>query len=247
MSRDIILKISIGLFCCYFIYLYSENLNIKIPREIQTILSSAKDNSIKNKESQKSTETPVDTTSYSPVRMDTVASDSVNPTYTQVVQSETSEHIAKSKTHSPDVNFADSQEFLRILNQYRHEHNLEPLIYDAIVEKAAQIQCEYLYRKKINDHLHDNVELPTAQYRLDKTGYVTTSSLYKYRYCENAIHYASMSPSDPDFKQLEYEMFMDYKRSPNHNKNMLNENVTKVGIYTIYDGKDLYNIMVFVN
>jgi uncharacterized protein YkwD len=146
----------------------------------------------------------------------------------------------------PTSNFGDKYEFLKLLNEYRASKGLNFLQYDQVLEKAAQLQCEYNYRQH-NEGGHDNLNpnCTTVYNRVYQVGYKPSKSYPNYICKENCVVY--LNASQTRVLNIEKNILESYKKSDGHNQAMLKDNIEKIGYYTIYDGKDIYNIIVMAN
>lgn len=147
---------------------------------------------------------------------------------------------------SQTSNYGDKYEFLRLLNDYRASKGLNSLKYDETLEKAAKLQCEYNY-KLHNDggHINSNPNYTTVSNRVYQVGYVSTNTYPNYVCKENCVVYLNVS--EYRLSSIEKNILESYKSSNSHNLAMLKENIEKIGYFTIYDGTDVYNIIVMAN
>lgn len=143
-------------------------------------------------------------------------------------------------------NYGNKYEFLRLINEYRVSKNLGTLSYDEHLEKAAQIQCEYNYSVH-NEGGHDNptTNNRTVLNRVYQAGYKPKTSYPDYVCKENCVVYFNIASNR--LSSLEGNILTAYKSSDSHNRAMLISTIEKIGYYTIYDGKDVYNIIVLAN
>jgi uncharacterized protein YkwD len=128
----------------------------------------------------------------------------------------------------------DDIKFSNLINEYRKDNGLKPLEYDNKVEYASQIQTKYNYSHKICEHY--NSKFPTVKERLIRAN-VNNPSCYS----ENLIVIKNVK----SMRNIEEKVLQSYINSKSHKRNMLLSCSKKIGVFTIYDGKDLYSTVVF--
>jgi uncharacterized protein YkwD len=138
---------------------------------------------------------------------------------------------------------------LKLMNKYRSQHGVHPLVYDVELEKAAKLQATYNHKAKRTGDLHYNPVLDRSVDRMNAVGVATIKEQY------SEICYALLN-LDPDmplsrvaapYANMEERMFEGYKGSPSHAEAMRNGTYDKAGIYTVYDGRYIYNTVVFMS
>lgn len=129
-----------------------------------------------------------------------------------------------------------TDDFIEHANWYRTYNHLNTLIYDKKIEEASRIQTMYNYEN--NACVHYNDEFPTLKDRLNEAQIDDILC-----YSENIIVIKNVK----SLENIEKRIFDEYIKSESHRKNMLLECVNSIGIYTFYDGRDLYSTVVFCN
>ena len=118
----------------------------------------------------------------------------------------------------------DPQEAANILNAYRRNHNLGPVTLDPKLMAVAQDQADAMARSdKVS---HTLTRDRTLKKRLVRANYDAAIAV------ENiSAGYWTLA-----------EAFSGWRDSPRHNKNMLREGVTQMGIATQYRGDAKYKV-----
>lgn len=143
-------------------------------------------------------------------------------------------------------NYGNPKKFVQLLNQYRMNHSLPAVGYDPVVEQAAKIQCEYNNLDN-NEGSHYNPKFHTCLDRLNHVNYKSNKD-YKSFYCvENAITFFGIYSNKNWLLNIEQKILQAYIDSPINNNALLNPKIEKIGFYTIYDGEDIYNVLVLTN
>lgn len=130
-------------------------------------------------------------------------------------------------------NNCNRKEFLAMLNGYRAEYGLEPLVYDTDLEQAAKMQVTYMYEVGEDTHYNPIGDLGD---RVDMLG------VYKFDRIRENCAYHPINHQD----NVSRAILNGYIDSPPHNETLLNDVMESVGIYSIRDDEgNLYNTMVF--
>jgi uncharacterized protein YkwD len=152
-----------------------------------------------------------------------------------------------------DVKDIDHERFMIYLNKYRASYGAKPVVYDVELEKAAKLQAEYNYhnfRKTHNYDQHYNHIYDRSVDRINAVGIPTRYQAY------GEICYAllgidptkSLMDAAKPLSSIEEKIFEGYKASTKgHAETMREKSFAKVGIYTFYDGRSLYNVVVFLS
>jgi uncharacterized protein YkwD len=153
--------------------------------------------------------------------------------------------ICQSVLADVDVNHA---RFMTYLNKYRAEHGAKPVVYDMELSKAAKIQATYNHANNKRNDLHQNHIYPDVLDRLNAAGIPTVKESYgEICYALRAQRPASMEYMASPYTNIEERMFEGYKNSKTgHAEIMRDKAYDKVGIHTIWDGKAVYNVVVFL-
>lgn len=142
-------------------------------------------------------------------------------------------------------------EFISHLNQLRNDKGLHLLINDNILKKAAKDQADYQLKKHFLTHGQTEKNKETPQNRVFY--YEGTHSLVG----ENCIKIPLKSTFKPKYKKTEFEvktykdageaLFLGWKNSPGHYKNMIDPDyeVTGIGFSFDSDSNYLYCAQVF--
>ncbi len=147
---------------------------------------------------------------------------------------------------SQTSNYGDKYEFLRLLNDYRSSKGLNQLKYDETLEKAAKLQCDYNYlQHNEGGHNNSNPNYTTPYNRVYKVGYIPNNAYPNYVCKENCVVYLNVA--NHRLNSIEKNILESYKSSNSHNLAMLRENIENFGYFTIYDGKDVYNVILMAN
>jgi len=118
---------------------------------------------------------------------------------------------------SLDVNIA-----LADLNAYRNENGLSSLTLHESLNKASQLHAEDMAR--VEDATHDGSDGSTSGDRIQRQGY-----------------YFSLSGENVASGQRSWDAVFDaWKKSPGHNANLLQTDVTEFGIAVKYDPESHY-------
>lgn len=127
------------------------------------------------------------------------------------------------------------------LNHYRQLYGLRPLILSATATEAARLQASY--NLEHHTHGHANPRYPKPADRLQAVGHHYEPTLYYTRYCREVCIQVERMTSRylPGLDSL---LMTNYKKSPSHNASLLDPEVRKAGIVTLYDGAELQNTIV---
>ncbi|WP_026461573.1 CAP domain-containing protein [Adhaeribacter aquaticus] len=147
-----------------------------------------------------------------------------------------------------------NQNLLNYINQYRAAYGLPKVVYDDGLEEAARLQVldNYIkkkFKKRGDDvnKLHQNARFPRIRDRVSAVGVATAGeNCAEICYAKAGMNNQPLNRAISPFKSLEQLMFTQYQRSPGHNAIILTPQYTRVGIHTIYDGKYVYNTVVFM-
>lgn len=131
-------------------------------------------------------------------------------------------------------NGADNQKLLKLLNDYREENGLPILKYNPKLDEASKLQVMYTY--SIRESTHSNEYYPKIGDRVEKVGFSNWTVV------NECSLYTPLPKGD-----IEEGIIKQYQESPPHNSALLNENMKQIGFYTIYDGTNLYNVLVMTN
>jgi len=116
-----------------------------------------------------------------------------------------------------DINIA-----LADLNAYRTENGLSPLVLRESLNRASQLHAEDMAR--VEEASHDGSDGSTSGDRIQRQGY-----------------YFSLSGENVASGQRSWEAVFDaWKKSPGHNANLLQTDVTEFGIAVKYDPNSHY-------
>lgn len=127
------------------------------------------------------------------------------------------------------------------LNRYRQQHGLRALVISPTATAAARLQASY--NLEHHTHGHANPRYPEPADRLVAVGHQYEPTLYYTRYCrEVCIQVERMTPRY--LLGLDSLLMTNYKNSLHHNTSLLDAEVRKVGITTLYDGTELQNTIV---
>ena len=129
-----------------------------------------------------------------------------------------------------------NDKFLEYVNEYRQSNNLNVLLYNDKIELASKIQTYYNFTNKAC--VHYNEQFPTLKDRLTEVDIEDIIC-----YSENIIVIRNVKT----LVNIEKRIFDEYLRSESHRENMVLECVNNMGIYTLYDGKNIYSTVVFCN
>ena len=151
-------------------------------------------------------------------------------------------------------NKKDSAILLAYINSYRTSLGLPKVIYDYGLEEAARLQVldNYIkkkFRKKGDDvnKLHQNNLFPLIRDRVSAVGVPTAGeSCAEICYAKAGMRNQPLPVAIRPYKSLEQLMFVRYRQSPGHNEILTTRKFTRAGIHTIYDGKYVYNAVVFM-
>jgi uncharacterized protein YkwD len=95
--------------------------------------------------------------------------------------------------------------------------------------------------------MHQNSRFPQIRDRVRAVGVsVNGESCAEICYAKAGMNNRPLLMAIQPFQSLEQLMFMRYKKSAGHHAIMVNRQYTRVGIHTIYDGKYVYNAVVFM-
>lgn len=115
-------------------------------------------------------------------------------------------------------------ELLNLINLYRIEHKLSVLEIDSNLYKAALIQSDYMVSVNKVTHMNSKAEYSTFSKRIIL--FINAQRKYSVENCCTGnlklCYYDSISPAQ--------QIFNTWKNSEGHNLNMLNPNITKIGI-----------------
>lgn len=126
--------------------------------------------------------------------------------------------------------------FLEYVNKYRQSNNLNFLEFNDKIELASKIQTYYNFNNR--SCVHYNKKFPTLKNRLLEANVEDIIC-----YSENIIVIRNIK----SLVNIEKRIFDEYIRSESHRENMILGCVNNMGIYTLYDGKDIYSTVVFCN
>jgi uncharacterized protein YkwD len=120
----------------------------------------------------------------------------------------------------PDAKL-DRDKFLELLNAYRAEKSLEPLAYDDRLDSAAEGWAEY------HADLED-LSSPKLYHKHGKSNPAKRVKAEGYNPSALAENLARVESIDPNF------LLVQWKNSPDHDKNLLRPNVKHAGISCVY-------------
>ena len=151
-------------------------------------------------------------------------------------------------------NRKDSAILLAYINSYRTSLGLPKINYDYGLEEAARLQVldNYIkkkFRKRGDDvnKMHQNNLFPLIRDRVSAVGVPTSGeSCAEICYAKAGMKNQPLLVAIRPYKNLEQLMFARYRQSPGHNAIMITRKFTRAGIHTIYDGKYVYNAVVFM-
>ena len=143
---------------------------------------------------------------------------------------------------------------LEYINNYRTSFGLPKVTYDDGLEEAARLQVldNYIKKKFKNrgddvNKLHQNSRFPQIRDRVSAVGVPTYGeSCAEICYAKAGMKNQPLSVAVKPYQSLEHLMFTRYRNSPGHKAIMTTRKFTRVGIHTIYDGKYVYNAVVFM-
>lgn len=148
---------------------------------------------------------------------------------------------------------ADKINLLNYINLYRQSKGLPLVVYDPGLEEAARLQALDNYIKKKfrrsgdEKKLHDNALFPLVRDRVSAVGVPTLGeSCAEICYARTGMNNKPLPTAVKPYQNLEQFMFNRYKTSPGHHAIMVTPEFTRVGMHTIYDGKHVYNAVVFM-
>lgn len=147
-----------------------------------------------------------------------------------------------------------NKNMLEYINKYRISMGLPEVKYDAGLAEAAKLQALDNYVKKkfrkggddVNK-LHQNAMFPLVRDRVSAVGVNTKGeACAEICYAKAGMNNKPLTMAIRPYQSLEQLMFTRYKRSPGHHAILVNPDFVKAGIHTIYDGKYVYNAIVFM-
>ncbi len=150
--------------------------------------------------------------------------------------------------------FGGNQNLLEYINKYRISMGLPTVKYDAGLAEAAKLQALDNYVKKkfrkggddVNK-LHQNAMFPLVRDRVRAVGVNTAGeACAEICYAKAGMNNKPLTIAIRPYQSLEQLMFNRYKRSPGHHAILVDPDFARVGIHTIYDGKYVYNAVVFM-
>jgi len=133
-------------------------------------------------------------------------------------------------------NKAFQLEFLKVLNDYRIENGLNPVKVNVDVQSAAKIQSDYIVSTFYNykdsslrgNTGHYNPNYPNPNDRLESINFNLAESS---NVSENVFYFTGGSLNSKSIAEYVKLTFESWKKSPSHNKNLLNPNITSVGLF----------------
>jgi uncharacterized protein YkwD len=151
-------------------------------------------------------------------------------------------------------NKRNSAILLAYINGYRTSLGLPKVTYDYGLEEAARLQVldNYIkkkFRKKGDDvnKLHQNNLFPLIRDRVSAVGVPTAGeSCAEICYAKAGMGNQPLQAAIKPYKSLEELMFSRYRKSAGHNAILTTRKFTRAGMHTIYDGKYVYNAVVFM-
>ena len=151
-------------------------------------------------------------------------------------------------------NKADNIYLLHYINSYRASMGLPKVVYDYGLEEAAQLQVldNYIkkkFKKRGDDvnKLHQNDRFPLIRDRVKAVGIPTAGEACgEICYAKAGMNKQPLAVAIKPYQSLEQLMFTRYKSSAGHRHIILDRKFTRAGIHTIYDGKYVYNAVVFM-
>ncbi|GEO03461.1 hypothetical protein AAE02nite_11250 [Adhaeribacter aerolatus] len=143
---------------------------------------------------------------------------------------------------------------LEYLNNYRTSLGLPQVTYDYGLEEAARLQVldNYIKKKFKNrgddvNKLHQNSRFPLIRDRVKAVGVPTAGeSCAEICYAKAGMKNQPLAAAIKPYKSLEQLIFTRYRNSAGHRHIITTAKFTRVGIHTIYDGKYVYNAVVFM-
>ena len=151
-------------------------------------------------------------------------------------------------------NKANNVQLLKQINDYRISLGLPKVTYDYGLEEAARLQTLDNYTKKkfknrgddVNK-LHQNSRFPLIRDRVSAVGVSTAGeSCAEICYAKAGMKNYPLQVAITPFRSLEQLIFKRYKESAGHHAIITDRKFTRIGIHTIYDGKYVYNTVVFM-
>ena len=124
--------------------------------------------------------------------------------------------------------------FIELVNEYRLEKGLNKLTINQEITNSASIQTKYNFKNKSCNHY--NKLYPTLTDRLVNSN-ITESICCS----ENIIYIGNVK----FLNNIDKRIFDEYVKSISHRNNMLLYCVNYIGVYTIYDGTNIYSTVVF--
>lgn len=151
-------------------------------------------------------------------------------------------------------NKANNVYLLNYINNYRIALGLPKVSYDYGLEEAARLQVldNYIKKKFKNrgddvNKLHQNDRYPLIRDRVKAVGVPTAGELCaEICYAKAGMNRKPLAVAIKPYQSLEQLMFTRYKSSAGHRAIMVDRKFTRIGIHTIYDGKYVYNAVVFM-
>ena len=127
---------------------------------------------------------------------------------------------------SSNKEFKDSliHEMFELVNSYRISKKLHTLIWDKKLQKSCKKHSMYqAYENKLC-HFQYNKKNPyyTGKYHTDRSKCKSENCLVRYEF--NSKDYNPWNKKIKSAKEIALEMFIQWKNSPGHNKNMLDPN-----------------------
>jgi len=143
---------------------------------------------------------------------------------------------------------------LEYINSYRTSLGLPKVTYDYGLAEAARLQVldNYIHKKfkKRGDDvnkLHQNSQFPLIRDRVSAVGVPTAGeSCAEICYAKAGMKNQPLAVAIRPYKNLEHLMITRYLNSAGHRTIIATRKFTRVGIHTIYDGKYVYNAVVFM-
>lgn len=151
-------------------------------------------------------------------------------------------------------NQADNVYLLHYINNYRTSLGLPKVAYDYGLEEAARLQVldNYIkkkFKKRGDDvnKLHQNDRFPLIRDRVKAVGVPTAGeACAEICYAKAGMNNQPLAVAIKPYGSLEQLMFTRYKSSAGHRAIMVDRKFSRVGIHSIYDGKYVYNAVVFM-
>lgn len=149
---------------------------------------------------------------------------------------------------------ADNIYLINYINSYRTSLGLPKVTYDYGLEEAARLQVldNYIkkkFKKRGDDvnKLHQNDRFPLIRDRVKAVGVPTAGEACgEICYAKAGMNNRPLAVAIKPYQSLEQLMFARYQSSAGHRNIIIDRKFTRAGIHTIYDGKYVYNAVVFM-